>query len=91
MESKDKNSFGVIVLFIYIHIYIYIYIYIYECVCVCVCLCIVSSPYLLVVDNDRVRGTREQMLLQVVLVRHRARAEETHGKLFYLSFYHIWF
>jgi len=29
----------------------------------------VSSPYLLVFGNDRVRGTREQMMLQVDLVR----------------------
>jgi len=32
----------------------------------------VSSPYLLVFDDDHVRGTREQMMLQVDLVRHRA-------------------
>jgi len=31
---------------------------------------LLSSPYLLVFDDDRVRGTREQMLLmQVVMVR----------------------
>jgi len=31
---------------------------------------LLSSPYLLVIDDDRVRGTREQMMLmQVVLVR----------------------
>jgi len=29
----------------------------------------VSSPYLLVFSNDRVRGTQEQMMLQVDLVR----------------------
>jgi len=34
----------------------------------------VSSPYLLVVGNDRVLGTREQMMLQVDQVRHRAGA-----------------
>ena len=34
----------------------------------------VSSPYLLVCDNDRIRGIREQMMLQVGLVRHRAGA-----------------
>jgi len=34
----------------------------------------ISSPYLLVFGDDRVRGTREQMILQVVLVRHRLRA-----------------
>jgi len=58
------------------HIYIYIYIYIYVCVCVCVCVCLVyiyvlsfSSPYLLVFGDDRVRGTREQVMLQLELVR----------------------
>jgi len=34
----------------------------------------ISSPYLLVFGDDRVRGTREQMMLQEDLVRHRARA-----------------
>jgi len=34
----------------------------------------VSSPYLLVFGNDRVRGTREHIMLQVDLVRRRARA-----------------
>jgi len=29
---------------------------------------LLSSPYLLVIDDDRVRGTREQMMMQVVLV-----------------------
>ena len=33
----------------------------------------ISSPYLFVFGDDRVRGTREQMILQVVLVRHRLR------------------
>jgi len=41
--------------------------------CIYVCL-IVSSPYLFVFGDDRVRGTREQMMLQVDLVRPRARA-----------------
>ena len=41
--------------------------YIYDCL-------IVSSPYLLVFGDDRVRGTREQMMLQVDLVRHIAGA-----------------
>jgi len=31
----------------------------------------VSSPYLLIFGNDRVRGTRDQMMLQVDLVRRR--------------------
>jgi len=48
----------------YVCMYIYIYVY---------CLT-VSSPYLLVFDDDRVCGTREQMMLQVDLVRHRAEA-----------------
>jgi len=50
------------------------------CVCVCVCeiyvcmpfymLYLLSSPYLLMIGNDRVRGTREQMMLmQMVLVK----------------------
>jgi len=34
----------------------------------------ISSPYLLVFGDDRVRGTQEQMILQVVLVRHRLGA-----------------
>jgi len=33
----------------------------------------VSSPYMLVFGDDRVCGTREQSMLQVDLVRHRAR------------------
>jgi len=50
------------------------------CVCVCVCVCLyiyvysVSSPYLLVFGDDRIHGIREQMVLQVNLVRHRAGA-----------------
>jgi len=53
------------------------------CVCVCVCVCVInnigicvytinllSSLYLLVFGDDRVCGTREQMMLmQVVLVK----------------------
>ena len=34
----------------------------------------VSSPSLLVFRGDRVRGTREQSMLQVDLVRHRVEA-----------------
>jgi len=34
----------------------------------------VSSPYLFVFGDDRVRGTQEQSMLQVDLVRHRAGA-----------------
>jgi len=35
---------------------------------------IVSSPYLFVFGDDCVRKIREQMMLQVDLVRHKARA-----------------
>ena len=34
----------------------------------------IRSPYLFVFGDDRVRGTREQMILQVDLVRRRAGA-----------------
>jgi len=59
-------------------IYIYIYIYIERerergvlCMYICIYMVIpLSSPYLVVVGDDCVFGTREQMmLLQVVLVR----------------------
>ena len=46
-EIKGLNSFGVIVLYISV---------LYICYSV-------SSPYLLVFGDDRVRGTREQMML----------------------------
>jgi len=46
----------------------------------------VSSPYLLMFGDDRVRGTREQMTLQVDLVRHRAEAGLVLGEDFYQSF-----
>ena len=49
------------------YVCMYIYIYIYDCL-------IVSSPYLLVFGDDRVCGTREQIMLQVNLVRHKAGA-----------------
>jgi len=44
---------------------------------------IISSPYLLVFGDDRVRGTREQMMLQVDLMSHSSGAGKTHGKQFY--------
>ena len=47
----------------------FVYIYVLY-----ICCLIVSSPYLLVFGDDRVRGTREQMMLQVDLVRPRTRA-----------------
>ena len=33
------------------------------------CVSSVSSPYLFVIGDDRVRGTREQVMMQVGLVR----------------------
>ena len=59
---------------------IYIYIYVY----------FVSSPYLLVFGDDRVRGTREQMMLQVDLVRLSNGAGKNHGNSF-IELYHLWF
>jgi len=44
---------------------------------------IFSPPYLLVLGDDRVRDTREQMMLQVDLVRLSNRVGKTHGKQFY--------
>ena len=38
----------------------------------CICLYSFSSSYLHVFGDDRVRGAREQMMLQVVLVERRA-------------------
>jgi len=66
--SKDGNSFGMIVLFILIcRICVYNFYMLY----------LLSSPYLLVFDDNRVRGTREQMMLmQVVLVRLSHKIEE---------------
>ena len=46
----------------------------------------VSSPYLLVFGDDRIRGIREQMVLQVDLVRRRARVGLVLGR-FSQSFY----
>jgi len=55
-----------------------IYIYVY----------FVSSPYPLVFGDDRVRGTWEQMMLQVDLVRLSSGAGKTHGNSF-IEFYHL--
>jgi len=41
----------------------------YMCVGIFLCVLSVSSPYLLVFGDDRVRGTREQVMMQVELVR----------------------
>ena len=46
----------------------------------------VSSPYLLVFGDDRVRGTREQMLLQMDLVRPRDGAGLVLGEDFMRTF-----
>jgi len=46
----------------------------------------ISSPYLVMFGDDRIRGIREQMVLQVDLVRHRARAGLVLGQ-FSQSFY----
>jgi len=49
---------------------------------------LLSSPYLLVVGDDRVCGTREQMmLLQVVLVRLSYRAGIAWGASYILCFW----
>jgi len=42
----------------------------------------VSLPYLLVFGDDRVCGTREEMMLQVDLVRLSSGAGKTHGNSF---------
>ena len=39
----------------------------------------VSSPYLLVFGDDRVRGTQDQMMLQMDLVRCRSGAWASWG------------
>ena len=50
--------------------------------CVCVCVDYISSPYLLVLGDDRVLGTHEQMMwMQVVLVRLRLGAWASLGVL----------
>jgi len=58
MESKDRIPL--------VWLYVYMF-YIYVCFTV-------SSPYLFVFGVVRVRGTREQMMLQVDLGSYRARA-----------------
>jgi len=61
LEIKGGNSFGIFVLA-------------YKCFIYIIDVFIINSPYLLVFGNDRVRGTREQMILLVDLVRHRVGA-----------------
>ena len=53
-----------------------LYLYVYS----------VSPPYLLVFGDDRIRGIREQMVLQVDLVRRKAGAGLVLGS-FSQSFY----
>ena len=48
-----------------------------------------SSPYLLVFGDDRVRGTREQMILQVELVRLSRRVGESLRVLCYFVLQYI--
>jgi len=61
MNLKDGIHWGMNVLPIYMC---------YICVCHFYMLYLLSSPYLFVIGDDRVRGTREQMMLmQVVLVK----------------------
>jgi len=48
--------------------YLY-WLYMYMYVGIFLCVSIVNSPYLLVVGDDRVRGTLEQVMMQVELVR----------------------
>jgi len=55
---------------------IFFMFYIYVCLTI-------SSPYLLVFGDDCIRGTREQMILQVDLVKCRARAWASLGDFFY--------
>jgi len=77
MESKDEIPL--------VCLYVYMF-YIYVCLTA-------SSPYLLVFDDDRVRGTREQMMVQVDLVRHRVGAWASLGNFlqsyYFYEFYRI--
>jgi len=67
------------------------------CVCYICIACIyayfiVSSPYLLMFGDDRVRSTHEQMMLQVDLVTLRDEAWASWGdfiELFYYEFYRL--
>jgi len=48
---------------------IFYHLYMYMCVGIFYVALSVSSPYLFVFGDDRVRGTREQVMMQVELVR----------------------
>jgi len=59
-------------------------IYVYEYICM---LILLSSPYLLVFGDDRVRGTREQMMLmQVVMVMLSHGAGKSFGVYIFSCF-----
>ena len=45
----------------------------YNCFILCVWFKLLAHPICLYFDDDRICGTREQMMLQVDLVRHRTR------------------
>ena len=63
MPYKERISVVVILFVLVKHVCVYWYIYIFLYVLT------VSSPYLLVFGNDRVRGTCEHVMMQVELVR----------------------
>jgi len=73
LEIKGGNSFGIFVLT-------------YKCFIYMIDVFIISLPYLSMFGDDRVRGTREKMMLQVDLVRHRAKARLDWDKEFSQSF-----
>ena len=50
----------------------------------CLCVSSISSPYLLVFGDDRVRGTREQVMMQVELVRLSCGKGMTMGLYYYV-------
>jgi len=60
MQYKERIGVVVILFVLVKHVYVYWYIFLYVLT--------VSSPYLLVFGDDRVRGTREQVMMQVELV-----------------------
>ena len=78
MAMRDKRKVGVIGVFIfwYIHIWCLMYFYVLS----------FSSPYLLVFGDDRVHGTREQMMLQVELVRLSRWVGEKPGSFILFDF-----
>jgi len=61
MQYKERICIVVILIVLVIHVYV--------CLVYILCVSTVSSPYLLVFGDDRVRGTRKQVMMQVELVR----------------------